>query len=144
VALYRGAVRTSGAAAGAAFAALRAGTGKRLYVREIGFYLSAATALSLGFIRAATVGTASTSLVGLACDPADGAATGTVVSAWSAAPTIGAAYLDRMTLPAAAGAGLILPYGRGELVIPASGSLLLWNLGAAAGPTLDVHFVWEE
>ena len=83
-------------------------------------------------------------LAGLACDPADGPATGNVDSAWSTAPTIGTAFLDRITLPAAVGAGLILPYGRGELVIPPSGSLLLWNLGAAAGPVLDVHFVWEE
>lgn len=144
MALYRGAMRTTGAAAGAAFAALRAGTGQRLYVREIGLYLTAATALSLGIIRAVTMGTASTSLVGQACDSADATATGNVDSAWSAVPTIGTAYLDRITLPAAAGAGLILPYGRGELVIPASGSVLLWNLGAAAGPALDVHFVWEE
>jgi len=145
MALYRGAVRTTGAAPRAAFAALRAGAAHRLQIREIGLYLfSSSTELSLGVLRAATVGTASTSLAGLACDPADGPATGNVDSAWSTAATIGTAFLDRITLPAAVGAGLILPYGRGELVIPPSGSLLLWNLGAAAGPVLDVHFVWEE
>lgn len=144
MALYRGAIRTAGAAAGAAFAALRSGAGKRLYVREIGFYLSSATTLSLGLVRANTPGTASVSLTGQACDPTDGAGTGSVDSAWSTVPTIGTAFLDRITLPAAAGAGLILPYGRGELVIPASGSLLLWNVSSGAGPALDVHFVWEE
>jgi hypothetical protein len=144
LALYRGAIRTAGAAAGAAFAALRSGAGKRLYVREIGFYLANTNALSLGIVRAATVGTASASLPALACDPADAAGTGTLDSAWSTAPTIGTAFLDRVTLPGAAGAGLILPYSRGELVVPASGSLLLWNVGSGAGPALDVHFVWEE
>jgi len=144
VALYRGAIRTAGAAAGAAFAALRSGAGRRLYVREIGFYLANANALSLGIVRATKVGTASISLAAQTCDTADAAGAGTLDSVWSTAPTIGTAFLDRVTLPAAAGAGLILPYGCGELVVPASGSLLLWNVGSGAGPALDVHFVWEE
>lgn len=142
--IYTAGVRTPAAAAGAAYAALRAAATDRLKLREVGVALSAATATSVGLIRAATVGTASSSTLGQAGDPGDPVGTGNVDIGWSVAPTIGAIYLRRFALPATQGAGFIWTWAPGELVIPVSASILLWNFGGAAGAALDAYFVWDE
>lgn len=145
--LYRAAIRTPAAAAGAPYAALLAGVNNRVDVREIHVTLAAATLTPMGLIRAATVGTATTSTAGQPVDVADAAATAAIQSAWSTAPTIPGSpvYLDRKTFPASIGAGRDWYLQRGELVIPAGGSLLLWNFHATdAGAASDVTIVWDE
>lgn len=144
MARYSLGITTPAAAAGAAYANLISAAGERLYVREIGLFLNAATASSIGLIRPATVGTATSPVAGQAVDAADAAATGTVGTAWSAAGTIGSNYLRKITLPAAIGNGIIWTFGERDLVVPVSSCLFLWNFGAAAGSVLNGYIVWDE
>lgn len=143
-ALYSASVVTPAAAAGAAYAALRTAAGDRARIRQIDVYTNAATASSVGLVRSATLGTASTSVLGQAWDAADTAATGSVDTAWSVAPTVSTnVFLKRYVAPAVAGSGVIWTFPQG-LVLPVSGSLLLWNYGAVGGSILSVTFTWEE
>lgn len=147
MAVYSAAVRTPAAAAGAAYADVRTTAAERARIMEIGAFGTAATAASIGLVRPASSGTASTTTAGQPNDPGDAPATAAVGSAWSAAPTISGTpiYLRRFTGPALAGAGVIWTFPLGsEIVVPVSGSFLLWNFGAAAGPALDLYIVWNE
>lgn len=145
MARYSFAGRTPAAAAGAAFADLVAAASDRLQVREIGCFVNAATATYVGLIRAATLGTRTSPVLGAAGDAADGAATGGVAVAWSAAPTISTnPYLRRMVIPAAIGNGFIWSFGPGELVVPMSAGILLWNFNSAAGSAMDFYIAWDE
>lgn len=144
MALYRVAIATGATAAAAAIAQLKSAASDRIYVREIGVFCNAATQSQIGLVRSATLGTATTTVLGQACDPAEPAGTGALESAWSAAPTIGAIYLARFVLPAAIGAGIIIPFQPRELILNAATGLCLWNFGAAANSVLQLHVVWEE
>lgn len=132
-------------AANSAAVDLRAGASERLRIREIGIFNSTAVASSLGLIREATMGTASTTVAGQPEDPGDATATGLVGTAWSAAPTIGATYLRKIILPNVIGAGLIWSWPPGEeLIIPVSAGLVIWNFGAAAAAALEGYIQWDE
>jgi hypothetical protein len=135
---------TPAAAAGAAYADLVATSTDRLRLREIGLFVSAATATSVGLIRASTLGTRTSPVTGLQGDPAEPAATGTTAVAWSVAGTVGSTYLRKMAIPAAIGNGLIWTFGPNDLIIPVSGGVFLWNFGAGAGSICNGYFVWEE
>ena len=136
---------TPAAAAGAAFAVLRTAASERAFVREIGLFLNAATASSIGLIRASSTGTPSTSVLGQAMDAADAAATVNVDTAWSGAPTIGSNYLRKITLPAAIGNGVIWTFGeRNGLCLPVSAGLVIWNYGGSAASVLNGYIEWEE
>jgi hypothetical protein len=144
---YSVGVRTPAAAAAAAYCALRPhASSDQVYVKEIGLFLSAATATSLGLIRAATVGTATTSVLGQAHQPGAPVATANLDTAWSTAPTVGSnAYLRRLALPATSGIGVIWTFQPGaELIVGVNASVLIWNFGAAAGAALDAYMVWDE
>jgi len=146
MALYSIGVRTAAAATGAAFADLKSTATDRLFVREIHVYVASAVVLTVGLTRPNALGTQTTPVLGQAEDPADPAATGLTAVAWSVAPTVIATpiYLRRFDAPATIGNGIIWTFGGRGLVVPVSSSLLLWNIGAGAGPLLDVVFVWEE
>jgi len=135
---------TPAAAASAAYANLITASTERAYVREIGLFLNAATASSIGLIRPATVGTATSPVAGQPVDAADAAATATVGTAWSAAGTVGSNYLRKITLPAAIGNGIIWTFGERDLVVPVSSCLFLWNYGGSAGSVLNGYIVWDE
>lgn len=144
---YTLAVRTPAAAANAPFCDLRTGAGERGRLLELGVFLAAATATNFGLVRPATVGAASVSAAGQAEDPADTASTLSVGTGWTTAPTIPAAplYLRRYPAGGTVGAGVVWTwYAQNGLVVPLNSSLLLWNLGAAAGAALDVYMVWDE
>lgn len=144
MALYSLGINTTAAASAAAYAELRSST-QRMYLREIGFFCNAATSSSVGLGRPAAIGVTPTSpITGLQVDSADAAPGGTTAIAWGTAPTVPANFLRRVVLPATIGAGLIWTFNRGELVIPASNSLVLWNFGASTASVLAAYFVWEE
>ncbi len=133
------------AAAGAAYATIHTAAGARARIREIGLFCNAATASSVQLVRAAT-GTASTSVLGQAEDPADAASVTNIDTAWSVAPTISTNVpLRRVVIPAVIGAGVIWtwPIER-PLVIAVSSMLVIWNFGAGAGSVLNGYAVWEE
>lgn len=147
MALFSVGVRTAAAAAGAPYLDLRTGTAlnsPRAAVREIGIFLTAATLTQLTLARQSTLGTTSTQLGGQATDPGDSATTVVVGTVWSVVPAAFATPLRRVTLPGSIGAGIIWTFGPRELVVPTSGSLILTNVGAAAGPILDAYISWEE
>ncbi len=144
-ALYEVSIRTPAAGAAAAFAAIRSSASLRPVIREIGIVSTAATAASIGLIRASNTPVATTSVLGQAQDTAEPAALTNVDSGWSTAPTVGASFLKRVDLPATIGSGIVWTWDRGKgLVIPVSSSLVLWNFGGGAGPVLDLWVVWEE
>lgn len=146
MARYTIGVRTPAAATNAAYTDLRTGATRRVNVLELAIFSTAATATSLGLVRPATLGTASTTAAPQPSNPADPASGSLVGTAWSAAPTIAATpvYLRRAQLVAAIGAGMVWPFAPGELWVSTASSLLLWNFGAAAGAALDVYLTIEE
>ena len=145
MARYSAGFTTTATAAGAAIIDLRSTSAERLFVREIGLFLAAATASSIGLYRPTTLGTASTTVAGQPCDAADAAATGLVGTAWSVAPASTNVPLRKAALPAAIGNGIIWQFSeRNGLVVPVSSSLLLLNWGGSANSILNGYIEWEE
>ena len=137
-------VRTVDGTTGAAAWEIRtAATPGRARIIELGFFLAAATATTIGLGRPAAIGITPTTPVDfLPEDPNDVIASGVVQSslAWGTGPTIPTAFLRRISLPATIGTGVIWTFPEG-LVIPVSSSVILWNL--AANSVLDAYAVVE-
>lgn len=135
-------VRTSDGTTGtAAFELLTGSTPGRVKLKEIGVFIAVATATTIGLGRPAAIGITPTSPVNLLPeDPNDVIADGVASTAvaWGTGPTIPAAFLRRISLPATVGTGVIWTFPEG-LVIPVSSSIILWNLGTNA--VLDVYVV---
>ena len=132
---------TSGTTGTAGWEILTGATPGRVKVMEIGIFLVAATASTIGLGRPAAIGTTPTAPVDfLQEDPNNVLATAVVQSAlaWGVGPTIPAAFIRRITLPAIIGTGVIWTFPEG-LVIPVSSSLVLWNLGTNS--VLDAYAV---
>jgi hypothetical protein len=132
---------------------LRSNTANRLRVIELGITVNTAptTAPLFQISRAtATLGTASTSLTGLALDSNDATATGILESAWSSAPTINTTYHRMMGLPVTAGNGFIWTWPvDSPLIIGDSGTahaLQITNANASGATTgnFAAYVVWEE
>lgn len=145
---YEAAIRIAAApAANGVYAELRNSTTRRLQVEEIGVFLGAATATGAGLVRATTQGTGGTATLGQAEDPNQPAATASLVApAYTVAPAAGTAFLRRAIVGAAVGGGLIWTWPSSDrLIVPASGSIVLTNIAAAAGSAvIDVYAVWIE
>jgi|SRR5579872_3934210 len=138
-------IQSVAAASGAAFFTMHTGANIRARIQEIGLFVNAATASSVGLIRPSNSPVATTSVLGLAEDPADPASTLNLDTAWSTAPTIGTSFLRRITIPATIGNGVIWSWPPGqELVIPVSSFLVFWNFGALAGSVLNAYVKWFE
>jgi hypothetical protein len=135
---------TPAAAAGAAFADFRTSSTDRVHVLEIGLFLNAATASSITLARSTTLGTTSTTVVPVAGEPGDPAATMVVGTAWSGAPASTAVPIRKITVPANIGAGVVWGFGYSDLIIPVSASLLLFNFGAGAASVLNGYIVTDE
>lgn len=132
---------------------LRSNTTNRLRIIELGITVNTAptTAPLFQISRAtASLGTASTSLTGLALDSNDAAATGIFESAWSVAPTINTTYHRMMGLPVTAGNGFIWTWPvDSPLIIGDSGTahaLQISNANASGATTgnFAAYVVWEE
>jgi hypothetical protein len=137
-------VRTlSGGIAEAAWE-IRAGASPgRLRIMEIGFFLAAATASIIGLGRPADIGDTPTTPVDfLPEDPANILAANVALSAlaWGTGPTVPVSFLRRIALPATIGTGVIWTFPEG-LVIPANGSIVLWNI--AENSVLDAYAVLD-
>lgn len=143
--LYSLGIQSVAAATGATYATLHTGANIRCRIREIGMFVNAATASSVGIIRPSNTPVATTSVLGLAEDPGDPAATINLDTAWSTAPTIGTSYLRRITIPATIGNGVIWTFNPGEeLVINVSSWLIFWNFGGSTGSVLNMYVKWLE
>lgn len=142
-----GGVTSAAPAAGAAFAEIRNTAARRIYLEELAVSLGAATATNVALSRAGAQGAGGTALVGVAEDPgAPAAAASLVMSAFTTAPTFTAtAMLRRFHLGAAIGAGMIWTWpATDRLVIPASGSLVVWTPAIAGAAAISVYAVWTE
>ena len=138
------AVRTTNGTDAAPGWEIRTGsTPGRVKILELGLFLAAATASIIGLGRPAAIGVTPTTPVDfLQEDPNDILASGVLQSAlaWDTPPTIPAAFLRRIALPATIGTGVIWTFPEG-LVIPVSNSIVLWNLGTNS--VLDAYAVVE-
>lgn len=139
-------ITTAAAAAAAAYCELRAPAAIPVSVLEIGFFAQAATASSVGIGRPAAIGITPTSpITVLSTAKASGVTGGSQTAiAWATAPTAPANFFRRVTTPANIGAGGVFQWRAGDLVIPAGGSLVLWNFGGAAGSALSAYFAVDE
>jgi hypothetical protein len=142
MAIYSLGINTTVATIAAACADIRASAANAPRLMELGITLGAATASVYALGRPAAVGTQTAPVLLQAENPNDPAAqTGTAV-AWSVAPTVPAQFFRRQALPATVGAGIIWTFPRG-LIIPAGGSLVLWNITANSA-SANVYFVADE
>lgn len=97
--------------------------------------------------RTTAVGTASTSVLGQAEDPADPASLTNVDTAWSVEPTAAGQWIRARPISLNAGDATFLRWHwQDGLVIPASGSIIARRDAAAAQswPTIVWTAVWEE
>lgn len=137
-------VRTSNGTTGECAWEIRTGaTPGRVKLLELGLFLAAATATTVGLGYPQAIGDTPTTPVDFLCeDPNNVLATGIVQSAlaWGTKPTIPTAYFRRISLPATVGTGVIWTFPEG-IVIPVSSSIILWNL--ASNSVLDAYAVVE-
>lgn len=132
---------------------LRSGATYRLRLKEIIWTVTTAptNAPQLAVVRHSTLGTSSTTVAGQTSDPAETvAATGTLDSAWSAAPTFSTSgpFLFSVTLPVTAGSVFYWSSSGydSDLVIPVSAGIVFATLNAS-GATTGAHslaLAWEE
>jgi hypothetical protein len=134
---------TDGTIAAAAWEIRTGATPGRARLIELGFFLVAATASVIGLGRPAAIGLIPTAPVDFVPeDPNDVIAAAVIQSAvaWGTGPTVPAAYIRRISLPATIGQGVIWTFPEG-LVIPVSSSVVLWNISAAS--VLDAYAVLD-
>lgn len=116
----------------------------RIQLWEVWLANTVATAYNVSLARSTARGTASTTATtAVANSVANDAAapSGAVVdSAWSVAPTIGAADLIRWNIPATIGAGVIFPFPD-PIDIPPTGGMALIAATATIFQPSDVTFV---
>ena len=146
MAYYELGVLTTATASASALWEIRTSANVRAKILEIGIFLNAATASSIGFGRPGAIGVTPTSPVDFQPeDFADPTVSGQVQSAlaWTTAPTVPTNFLRRISLPATVGAGIIWTFPRG-IVIPVSNSVILWNVGASACSALNAYAVIDE
>jgi hypothetical protein len=143
--------RTSDGTAAAAAWEIRAGSkGARLL--EVGIILAdnVGTPAAFGLGRPQAIGLVPTAPVTflterkgkLGIDFTEEAAVAAGAVAWGTGPTVPTAYLRRGVLPGAAGDQLIWELRDSGIWIPASGSIVVWNIGT--NPVADVWARLEQ
>ena len=143
MATYTLGVRTASGTAAAAAWEIRTSATVRVRVLEMGLFLAAATASVYGLGRPAALGITPTTPVDFVSgDSGDPVVANAVLSAlaWGTGPTVPAAFMRRIGLPATIGVGVVWVFS--DLVIPASGSLVLWNL--ATNGVVDAYAVIDR
>ncbi len=135
--------------AGVLYWQLRAGATQRLYIVELGISVNTPSSNAPNFriARALTsLGTASTTAIGVSYDPTDASPSGTFESAWSVAPTLSTIYARQMGLAVTAGGGFIWTFYDSPFILSATNALQISN-GNNTGGTLgnfSAYVVWDE
>jgi hypothetical protein len=142
------------ATAGGNYGTLLGNGTRRMKIRELGMFSTAATAANktqLGRPAAAGTGAATTASTGQPQDPADAAGTGTWVSSFATTqPTqiTATTVLRQWDFNNVVGSGVIFTWpSDGELVISTSGvnlNMCIQNAGGATGPISDLYSIWSE
>lgn len=142
MAIYSIANRTSNVTIANATLEVRSAATARPKVLELGYFLGAATASTVGLGRPAAIGVTPTSpQTVLGEDPADPAGSTTTALAWATGPTVPANFFRRIGLPATIGTGVIWTFPRG-LGLPVSNSVVVWNISATG--VADIYAVVDE
>lgn len=141
-----GVQKVTGAAAGP-IVTFVAGAGVRPDVIEIGVFVAStpATGPTIGLGRPAAAGVgAATGSLGQAGRVGDPAAGSTLASSFATTqPTAPTVPMARIALPPTIGAGMVWRFGSNDLVLPASGNLVVWQFTALA-VTYETYMVFEE
>lgn len=132
-------------AASAVYGCLFPASTGRVQLREVHVFNTTATACRFGLIRATARGTATTTQVGIAQDPADAAGLCNFDSGYSVNPTIGATtvLVRGLMVPASIGGGIILVFGPGEMILTSASGMAFIN-SSGTGQILDLNLVWQE
>jgi hypothetical protein len=131
-------------------AMLKTAATDRAIIREIGVFIEAveSNAPIFGLARMNAVGTGTiTTATPMLSDPADGAASAVLETAWTTTkPTLLAGVGRRVSVPLAVGNGAIFDFTNRGLVVPVSTGLALYQVNASGATTGTIggHFVWEE
>ena len=115
----------------------------RAKLKEIGFFLSAATASHIGLGIPQAQGVTPASPIDFEPEDANDTISSGVlqsVLSWGTSPTVPSKFFRRISLPATIGTGVIWTFPKG-LVLPVSNSLVLWNLDTNAA--LNAYAVFE-
>lgn len=145
MALYHvGGVGVAAPAIGGAVFDLRPAASDRVSIREIAIFLTAATLAGVSLERSTTPGTASTTVVPQAGDPANGAATALVGTAFSVAPVGSGIPLRRGHIPANIGAGIVWTFAYGDLIVASAAPLAVYNRGPAVMGASVFHVTYDE
>lgn len=136
-------LRTVDGTSGAAAAELFTDASTITRVVEIDIFLNAGTQSVFGIGFPAAKGTTPTTPVAVVSHDSRDSQVGSVKAAvaWGVGPTVPAAFLYRVNIPATAGAFVSITFPEG-IVIQASSSLVVWNL--AANSVADVTFVTTQ
>lgn len=134
-------------AAAGPIVALRSGSARDIRVFEVGISAVTAAAGEVGLGRPAaagvTPGTATGPIAaGNSYDSASVVGTTIIDASWATPPTAPTVAWKRFQLPATIGAGVIWTFPTG-IVVPTSGTIVLWQFSAAA-VTYDVYFDFDE
>lgn len=151
MALYSATFSAAGVnSANAVLANLKTTTTDRAWVREIGVFIEVAStnAPQYGLMRMNAVGTgAITTATALLSDPADGAASVLLETAWATTrPTVTGGSGRRTMVPNTIGNGVIWDFTNRPLIVPVSAGLCVVMINAS-GATTGTHggyVVWEE
>ena len=145
---YEAAVTTVAAASAAAFSEFEPNGTRRAYVREVGIFSQAATALSKGQLgRPGNTPTAGSLTAGQAQDPGNTGGTAGFTTTWTTAPTAPSVPMRQFDFNNVVGSGVIFTWpSDGELVAgpTRANSVVFWNAGASTGPACDQYAVWGE
>lgn len=141
MALQSLALRTTNLTIAQACAEFIAASTSRPKILELSLIQFTATAQTLGFGRPAAIGVTPVPVLFQQDDPNDPAATATGSLSWATSPTAPAIFHRRWNSQALTGVGIIWTFLTG-LVIPASGSVVVWNITAAVAT--DINCVIDD
>lgn len=140
-----GVLSTPAAASGAAYATFHTGANRRARIYQFLITNTQTVFSQFGLIRSSNTPVATTSTTPQPYDAADAAATCALDTAWSTAPTVGANYLESVSLGPSQGAGLTQVWQSDkEITLATSTWLVIWNSGAGAGGILSVSVHYDE
>ena len=142
MARYNIAFRTTDGTTATPAAEIRATSSDRSLILELELHCVSAAAAIVGIGTPALIGVNPTTTYRVQLeDPTFPAGATIVATSWATAPTVPANFYRRLGLKAAAGAAMIVAFPRG-LVVPQSGSIVLWNV--QTNPFLDVSLTVDE
>lgn len=124
---------------------IRAGAGEPMYIQELGLFLTAATASSIGFGRPAnSIGAGGTVGLGSAdLDPDDVPSVGGVVlSGQTTVPTAPTIFKRQIVLAGTIGNGIMWTWPAPGLRVKQNTSVVLWNI--AINSALRTYIRWSE